>query len=499
MPPSPLVPAQQNTYAADASTTVGNPQSVGTSGTTQPNPKAEVQGEESKVANQGSTKTSEILARRKVQGLSSLKISSLHQKQNSDPDIPLLPLPIEEEPDNLKPSDEVLRNQRARAGSENFERGETTHTPLSNTVHTPGSAKEYEAKRQAMIDANIATDFQVLELERDLKNKDAPSKGSKVSLGAGGTAKVYAVRLHHAYGEYGKTFAFKQLLDTRNLPNYMKASIERMAGANPETAKQTLIQSEKRKIINEYSHHAAVHYIDQIPKVYGLFELDGGLGILMELMDGPDAQWLQQIGQVALAYNKIGSEEYLKIVLRAIADILIPLAEMHKLNLIHSDVKPENVKWSHEEKMFKLMDHGGGRQVGEKVRVFSPGYGELSGGSSRNLTLADPRGDIYQTGQTLHFLLTGRTVGTCTFEDGERGESKGERIPFIKALQGLDSNIKDQLADLLNGMISEESDDKSLRQSAEDLLKMPLFEMISDRVEIEEKIQKLKKWSEGGD
>jgi serine/threonine protein kinase len=261
-----------------------------------------------------------------------------------------------------------------------------------------------------------------------------------------------------------------------------------------EAKKQMILHEEKRRILNEYSHHAAVNYIAQVPKVYGLFELDSGLGILMEKVSGPELSRLQPFAQTAVAHRAITPEQYLQISLRSIADTLIALGEMHKRNLTHSDVKRENVMWDDTNLIFKLMDYGGARQLDEKANTFSPGYIQLSGSGGRNVSLAHPRNDIYQTGQTLHYLLTGETAGTAPREFKD-----GASIKFITALRGLNDTQKNQLAELLNGMVAPEMEDQDqdLRKSAKELLESPLFENLASRKEVGETIRMVNKWAEG--
>ena len=440
--------------------------------------------------------TSTLLARRNRDAprpLTTLKTSTVRQQSSNRSDR-LIPKERGRKTPDMPPSAELHQYQVMRAGSVDLDREKSTHTPLTSTIQTPRSAADYEAKRAEMINAGIATDFQELQLERSLDDSKLPAEGSKVILGSGATSTVYEVKLDHSYDHpYGKSLAFKQILDPTRPPSYIRASLIQTDPSVRNAKMQMLLHEEKRKILNEYSHLAAVNYIDQIPKVYGLFELDGGLGILMEKVSGPELGRLQPFAQTAVAHKVITSNDYLQASLRAIADILIALGEMHSRSLTQSDIKPANVMWDDESLMFKLMDHGGGRQIGEKMQVFTPGYGQISGSSKRDLTLADPSSDIHQAGQTLHFLLTGKTAGTRHFDN----ESNESSISFIKVLQDLSDTKKSQLVELLNGMISPETEEQNLRKSAKELLESPLFNNLKKRAEIGEILDKVNKWAEG--
>jgi serine/threonine protein kinase len=393
---------------------------------------------------------------------------------------------------DMPPSQEVLVTRVARSGSVREPSGDTPKTPLSSSTSssaTRGSELAYENKLRELADAGLVGDFQELKLERDFVDESRPTLRSKIFLGAGTTSEVYAVRLEHSYIDYGQEFVFKQLFDMKRLPVYAEASMLAMKDLSPEDAEKKVIEQAKRKIVQEFRFNAYVGDIPQVAKVYGFFNLEGTLGILQEKVDGPNLRYLHMDGRIAVAHRVITEKDFLDVVLRAIADILIVLAGMHDRNQIHGDIKPDNIRWSKQENMHKTLDYGASRIFGEKKGAHTPGYGEIDATPSRHLSFASPLDDIYQSGQTLHFLLTGLTAGRKKYTDGKS-------IPFAPAFDAIGDDVKNQLAELLNGMISPQHEGEDIRKKAKDLLDMPLFQKMESREKIGEIYDRLEAWSE---
>lgn len=94
-----------------------------------------------------------------------------------------------------------------------------------------------------------------------------------------------------------------------------------------------------------------------------------------------------------------------------IREVALGLAEVHKNNLIHRDVKPANILLDRKQKIARLTDFGLVRTDGESnltqqgIICGTPDY--MSPGQSDGDDIQDPRNDIYSLGVVLYECLTG--------------------------------------------------------------------------------------------
>ena len=94
-----------------------------------------------------------------------------------------------------------------------------------------------------------------------------------------------------------------------------------------------------------------------------------------------------------------------------IREVALGLAEVHKNNLIHRDVKPANILLDRKQKIARLTDFGLVRADGESnltqqgIICGTPDY--MSPGQSDGDDIQDPRNDIYSLGVVLYECLTG--------------------------------------------------------------------------------------------
>jgi len=131
---------------------------------------------------------------------------------------------------------------------------------------------------------------------------------------------------------------------------------------------------------------------------------DGILFIVMEHVDGPNLKnYIQENGPFS-------PQQSLKVV----HSVALALQEAEKHNIIHRDIKPDNIMIS-EKKEYKLADLGLAREVAStstsaEVTTVSMGMGTphyMSPEQAFDARNVDIRADIYSLGCTLYYLLCG--------------------------------------------------------------------------------------------
>ncbi len=109
--------------------------------------------------------------------------------------------------------------------------------------------------------------------------------------------------------------------------------------------------------------------------------------------------------------GKLSVEEVLPL----IDSLTEGVAAVHQLNLIHRDIKPQNIFVTQEGEV-KLMDFGAARSLDSQIsrRVWTPGFAGIeqyptshTGFQTQIDVRQGPWTDIYGVGATLYFLLTG--------------------------------------------------------------------------------------------
>jgi len=136
-------------------------------------------------------------------------------------------------------------------------------------------------------------------------------------------------------------------------------------------------------------------------QAYGIGEDQGYHFVAMELVEGDSLQrWLNRLGRIDLGDA-----------LRVTLDVAHALDYAHKLNLVHRDIKPDNILITRQG-IVKVADLGMVKTTDEDMgltqtghAVGTPWYMPLE--QARNAKESDGRCDIYALGCTLYCMLTG--------------------------------------------------------------------------------------------
>ncbi len=145
---------------------------------------------------------------------------------------------------------------------------------------------------------------------------------------------------------------------------------------------------------------------------YDQFEMNGTAYIVMEFLEG----------QTLKGYVKSRKENPLEEseILTIISQVLSGLEDIHKNNVIHLDIAPDNI-WIMPDGRIKIIDFGAAKSKQVKkdneTIILKPGFAPPE--QYRRNGKIGPWTDIYAVGATLYFLLTGEVPLESSDRDKE--------------------------------------------------------------------------------
>lgn len=159
----------------------------------------------------------------------------------------------------------------------------------------------------------------------------------------------------------------------------------------------------KDLILRQYPEKVAAYTLlsgircENLPEVYDVIDCDDGQIVLEEYIDGVTVAQIMETGH----YHPHGAKKVLRGVCAA-------LTVLHDRNIVHRDVKPENVMVTATGRIV-LLDLNASRQVTnascDTVILGTVGYASPE---QMGITQSDARTDIYATGVLLNVMLTGK-------------------------------------------------------------------------------------------
>lgn len=152
---------------------------------------------------------------------------------------------------------------------------------------------------------------------------------------------------------------------------------------------------EEARTIAKYNTH------DNIVNIYDFFEENNTAYMVMEFLDGMNfREYLK---------NRENSRVSVQEALKVLHPVLVALAEVHKSNILHRDISPDNIFLCRDGRV-KLIDFGAARlsSTDETINVtviLKPGYAPPEQYQSKGRQ--GPWIDIYALGATLYRAVTG--------------------------------------------------------------------------------------------
>ncbi len=136
---------------------------------------------------------------------------------------------------------------------------------------------------------------------------------------------------------------------------------------------------------------------ENLPEIYDAIAVTDGQIVLEEYIDGMTVAQVMETGK----YHYLGAQKVLSCVCNA-------LTILHERNLIHRDVKPENVMIDKNGRVI-LIDFNASRKVSkaskDTVIMGTVGYASPE---QLGISQSDARTDIYAAGVLLNVMLTGK-------------------------------------------------------------------------------------------
>ena len=191
--------------------------------------------------------------------------------------------------------------------------------------------------------------------------------------------------------------AIKELFPTQNSMVTRVPGTTKVITYSGEKGEQFAIQ--KKRFLSEARTMSKLASCEGIVDVYDFFEENDTAYLVMEYLEGMSLRDYM---------NTYPEKLSLKDSMEIIEPVMKALSAVHKENIIHRDVSPDNV-FITSDKRIKLLDFGAAKLDGEETEksisvVAKPGYTPPE--QYRSKSKIKPYTDVYATGAMLYRMLT---------------------------------------------------------------------------------------------
>ncbi|NMG07173.1 hypothetical protein DP117_09870 [Brasilonema sp. UFV-L1] len=233
-------------------------------------------------------------------------------------------------------------------------------------------------------------------------------------------------------GGFGDTY----LAENLDLPGHPLCVVKHL---KPKDPNPVVLQVARRLFESEAQVlYRLGHENNQIPRLFAHFEEKGEFYLVQEYVEGNDLSSEVTVG-------KRWSEQEVTQLLREILEVL---TVVHKHNIIHRDIKPQNLMRRREDSKIILIDFGAVKEISTLVNIQGQTSASVVIGSAGYMPSEQasgypkPSSDVYAVGMLAIFALTGIQP-----HELPRDPTNGEVIWRNWA------NVSEKLADILTKMV----------------------------------------------
>ncbi|PSB05285.1 protein kinase domain-containing protein [Merismopedia glauca] len=209
-------------------------------------------------------------------------------------------------------------------------------------------------------------------------------------------------------GGFGQTY----IAENTRIPGHPRCVVKHL---KPSSNDPNLFVTVKRLFDSEAEMLSRLGNHDRIPRIIDFFDENQEFYLVQELIEGHPLS-------KELTLGKRLSESY---VIALLKDLLPVLEFIHQQNVIHRDIKPDNIIRRKQDGKLVLIDFGAVKELqglntavaGSTVAIGTPGYMSTEQGRGK----PRPSSDIYALGIICIQALTGRSPLELT-EDPDTGE-----------------------------------------------------------------------------
>jgi serine/threonine protein kinase, bacterial len=209
-------------------------------------------------------------------------------------------------------------------------------------------------------------------------------------------------------GGFGQTY----IAENTRIPGHPKCVVKHL---KPSSNDPNVFATVKRLFDSEAEMLSRLGNHDRIPRIIDFFDENQEFYLVQDLIEGHPLS-------KELTLGKRLSESY---VIALLKDLLPVLEFIHQHNVIHRDIKPDNIIRRKQDGKLVLIDFGAVKELqgvnntvaGSTVAIGTPGYMPTEQGRGK----PRPSSDIYALGIICIQALTGRSPLELT-EDSDTGE-----------------------------------------------------------------------------
>jgi serine/threonine protein kinase len=254
-------------------------------------------------------------------------------------------------------------------------------------------------------------------------------------------------------GGFGRTFLAEDR-DKLNELCVVKQLVPQLQGTSAQQKATQLFEQEAKRLQQLGEH-------PQIPTLYAYFKADEYLYLVQQLIVG---QSLRE----QLDLEGVFSQQQ---IWELIADLLPVLQFVHSHQVIHRDIKPDNIMRRQSDRRLVLIDFGVSKQFSTSEYATGTSIGSFGYASSEqmNAGVAYPASDLYSLGVTCFYLLTKISPTHLWTEYG---------YSWVKQWQQhLNVQISPELRAILDRMLQKDIQQRyqTVEQVLQDLRQIPAF------------------------